>query len=173
MPIDFQSSIPSGLRDNYSRGKAGDFLRDHITEDTTLSFVSAYFTVHAHHALRDVLECVGSLRFLFGGASFIRNIEKERKESRQFKLGDQGIVLVNQLTQEKVARDCADWIRQKVEIRSFSLTNFLHGKMYHNINGKVSHYIPALMLMFPLPASRKSANFSPRFKLSLKPRATP
>ena len=30
-----------------------------------------------------------------------------------------------------MARECADWIRQKVEIRSVTQAGFLHGKMYH------------------------------------------
>ncbi|MCB1091846.1 MAG: hypothetical protein KDL87_09960, partial [Verrucomicrobiae bacterium] len=80
----------SGLRDNYSRGKAGDFLRATIAPGADLSFVSAYFTVHAYQALRDELESARKLRFLFGEPKFIRSIEKEGKQSRQFKLGDDG-----------------------------------------------------------------------------------
>jgi len=45
---DSNPSANSGLRDNHSRGKAGDFLRENITPGSVLSFVSAYFTVHAY-----------------------------------------------------------------------------------------------------------------------------
>jgi hypothetical protein len=34
----------TGLRDNHSRGKAGDFLKEKIAPCSALSFVSAYFT---------------------------------------------------------------------------------------------------------------------------------
>jgi hypothetical protein len=34
----------TGLRDNHSRGKAGDFLKEKIASGSALSFVSAYFT---------------------------------------------------------------------------------------------------------------------------------
>ena len=130
-------SPASGLRDNHSRGKAGDFLSENITPGSALSFVSAYFTVHAYQALRHELEAAAGLRFLFGEPSFIRSIEKEGKQSRQFKLGDQGLALTNQLSQKKLAKDCADWITHKVEIKSIVRAGFLHGKMYHIQDGKV------------------------------------
>jgi|GEM_PF-2096812 len=94
----------SGLRDNHSRGKAGDFLRENIVSGSELSFVSAYFTVHAYQALRDELESASKLRFLFGEPSFIRSIEKDGKQSRQFQLADQGLTLANQLSQKKLAQ---------------------------------------------------------------------
>ncbi len=121
-------SPASGLRDNHSRGKAGDFLSEHITPGSALSFVSAYFTVHAYQALRYELEAAAGLRFLFGEPSFIRSIEKEGKQSRQFKLGDQGLALTNQLSQKKLAKDCADWITGKVEIRSIVRAGFRNNK---------------------------------------------
>jgi SNF2 family DNA or RNA helicase len=129
----------SGLRDNHSRGKAGDFLREHIAPGAGLSFVSAYFTVHGYHALRDVLESAGSLRFLFGEPTFIHSIEKEGKQSRHFTLGETGLSLANQLAQKKNAKDCADWISRMVEIRSIVKAGFLHGKMYHIQDGNAAH----------------------------------
>jgi hypothetical protein len=131
----------SGLRDNHSRGKAGDFLKDNIREGCELSFVSAYFTVHAYHALRDNLESATGLRFLFGEPSFIRNIEEEGKQSRQFSLSDEGLAVANQLCQRKLARDCADWITRKVDVRSVVRAGFLHGKMYHIRDGRVESAI--------------------------------
>ena len=129
----------SGLRDNHSRGKAGDFLRENIVPGSELSFVSAYFTVHAYQAMRDELESASKLRFLFGEPSFIRSIEKDGKQSRQFQLADEGLALTNQLSQKKLAKDCADWITRMVEIKSIVRAGFLHGKMYHIQEGKVPH----------------------------------
>ncbi len=128
----------SGLRDNHTRGKAGDFLRAAIAPDSELSFVSAYFTVHAYQALRDELEGARKLRFLFGEPTFISSIEKDGKQSRQFKLSDSGLSVANQLSQKKLAKDCAAWISRMVEIRSIALAGFLHGKMYHVQDGKVA-----------------------------------
>lgn len=136
------TNTSSGLRDNHSRGKAEDFLRGSIVPGANLSFVLAYFTVHAYQALRDELESAGKLRFLFGEPSFIRSIEKEGKQSRQFKLGDHGLSVANQLSQKKLAKDCAEWISRMVEIKSIVRAGFLHGKMYHIQDGKVAQAIP-------------------------------
>ena len=125
----------SGIRDNYLHGKAGDFLRDVIVPDAELSFVSAYFTIHAYDALQNELEHASCLRFLFGEPRFVRSLDRENKQSRQYTLTEQGLSLGNQLMQRRLAKDCADWIRRKVEIRSVTRTGFLHGKLYHVLDG--------------------------------------
>lgn len=52
------SSAPtqSSLRDNHARGKAGDFVATHLELGSSLSVVSAYFTIHAYHALKAELD---------------------------------------------------------------------------------------------------------------------
>ncbi len=126
-------SDPTGLRDNHSRGSAGDFLKATIEQGSELSFVSAYFTVHAYAALKEPLEAADHLRFLFGEPSSVTSLEKDKKQARHFVLGNerQELTLGNQLTQKQVARECAAWIRNKVEIRSITRSGFLHGKLYH------------------------------------------
>ncbi len=127
----------SGIRDNYLHGRAGDFVREAITPEAKLSFVSAYFTVHAFDALREELERAGGLRFLFGEPLFVRRLDRENKQSRQYNLTEQGLTIGNQLVQRRLARDCADWIRRKVEIRSVTRSGFLHGKLYHIQDGRL------------------------------------
>lgn len=123
----------TGLRDNHSRGSAGDFLRENIEAGSELSFVSAYFTVHAYAALKEPLEAADHLRFLFGDPSSVTSLEKDKKQARSFVFGNknQELTLGNQLTQKQAARDCAGWIQDKVEIRSATRSAFLHGKLYH------------------------------------------
>jgi hypothetical protein len=132
-------SRPSGIRDNHSRGTAGEFLRSVILDETKLSFVSAFFTLNGFGALQDVLERAGKLRFLFGEPRFVRSLDPENKQSRAYLLTDRGLALTNQLEQRRLARMCADWIERKVEIRSVTRTGFLHGKMYHVQDGKVAN----------------------------------
>ena len=131
----------SGLKDNHRRGKVGDFLDDKICTGAELSFVSAYFTLHTYHALRDALERAGSLRFLFGEPRFVGAMDRDEKEAREFRLTEKGLSLGNQLAQKKLAQECADWIERKVEIRSVTRTGFLHGKMYHVQHGKGAHAV--------------------------------
>jgi len=48
MPADLSSAI----KDNQSRGKVGDFLKDKIQVGSKLSIVSAYFTIYAYEQLK-------------------------------------------------------------------------------------------------------------------------
>jgi SNF2 family DNA or RNA helicase len=129
----------SGIRDNVSRGKAGDFLRAHLGNETTLSVVSAYFTIHAYHALKSELDQISQLKFLFGDPQFINQLDKDSKESREFSLTDGQLKLSNQLTQGKLAKECAQWIEELAEIRTVNQAGLLHGKLYHIQNGAVDH----------------------------------
>ncbi len=125
-------SIPSGIRDNRSeRGCVAGFLREKIQEGSTLSIVSAYFTIYAYAALKDKLDRIDSLRFLFGEPRFIKSLDPEKTDKKAYKIEEGGLHLRNRLEQRRVARECAEWIQQKVEIRSVRQANLLHGKMYH------------------------------------------
>lgn len=113
------------------RGKVGNYLRDIIQSGSKLSFVSAYFTIYAYEAMREELESIDSLRFLFGEPRFINNLDPDRTDKKAFNIEDSALQLKNRLEQRRVAADCADWIRRKVEIRSVRYPGFLHGKLYH------------------------------------------
>ncbi len=124
--------MPSSLiRDNWpkgGRGSVGDFLKDCIKPDAALSIVSAYFTIHAYNHLKSQLNNIGGLRFLFGEPNFVLD---DSKTYRAAKVEKDAISLDNSIRQKGIARDCAEWIRAKVEIRSMVKPNFLHGKLYH------------------------------------------
>ncbi|MCL4871966.1 MAG: DEAD/DEAH box helicase family protein [Anaerolineae bacterium] len=121
----------SGIRDNLERGSVGEFLRDKIQPGSTLAIVSAYFTIYAYAALQSKLDGIEELRFLFGEPRFIRSLDPDRTESQAFEIVDNNLKLQNQLEQKRVARECADWITDKVQIRSIKQANLLHGKLYH------------------------------------------
>ena len=121
-------------------GTVADFLRDKIQDGSSLSIVSAYFTIYAFDKLRDELTSIKGLRFLFGEPSFI-HIDPDKTESKAFQLTEAGLKLQNYLPQKEVAKACADWIQEKVEIRSVRKSNFLHGKMYYIENDKTEDAI--------------------------------
>jgi len=94
--------------------------------------VSAYFTIYAYKELQQCLDTIAELRFLFGEPSFIRVLDPKKSEQAIVKLEQSALVpLSDRLQQNYVAKECADWIRDKVEIRSIKQSNLLHGKMYH------------------------------------------
>ncbi|MBN1877216.1 MAG: ATP-dependent helicase [Anaerolineae bacterium] len=120
----------SGIRDNLDRGTVAQFLRKKIAGGVDLSIVSAYFTIYAFAALKQELSGIHRLRFLFGEPRFIRRVAGAT-ERKAFDIEEQGLALQNRLRQRPLAKECAAWIEDKVEIRSIKQSNLLHGKLYH------------------------------------------
>lgn len=130
-----------GIRDNYSRGRVADFVIDKLAVGSELSVVSAYFTIYAYQALAARLDSIQRLRFLFGEPRFIATLDPDKNEKKSFRIEEDVLELANQLQQKEVARRCADWIRNKVEIRSVTKANLLHGKLYYINDGRRDHAI--------------------------------
>jgi len=126
----------SGIRDNRKYGTVGDFISLNVTPNSKLAFVSAYFTIYAYQQLKNRLDKIDHLRFLFGEPRFLASMDPNKTDKKQFEIEDNKLVisLANRLVQSKTARDCAEWIREKVEIKSMVKPNFLHGKLYHITN---------------------------------------
>jgi len=137
----FSSFETSGIRDNHHRGTIGDFLKEKIRQGSDLSFVSAYFTIYAYAALKEQLEPIHHLRFLFGEPRFIQSLDPDRTEKKTFRIEEDALLLANRLEQKRVARECADWLKRKVDVRSIIKPGFLHGKMYHMDNNGVQEAI--------------------------------
>ncbi len=122
-----------GIRDNYTNGSVGDFLKEVITSSSDISIVSAYFTIYAYNQLKDNLNGIDHLRFLFGEPTFIKSMDPDKVNAKDFKIEDDKLVIPieSKLTQKNIARECYDWMQEKTEIRSMVKPNFLHGKLYH------------------------------------------
>jgi SNF2 family DNA or RNA helicase len=131
----------SGLRDNYSRGNVADFLRSKIRTGSQLSIVSAYFTIYAYDALKTCLDNIEHLDFLFGEPSFISRLDPNRAQRKSFIADSDGLELANKLQQKRAARECAKWIEDKVEIKTITRSNLLHGKMYRVANAGIEDAI--------------------------------
>jgi SNF2 family DNA or RNA helicase len=131
----------SGIRDNHKRGVVADFLKSKIHSGSRLSVVSAYFTIYAYDALREHLDQIDHLDFLFGEPRFISSLDPDKTDKKSFKIEDEGLQLANRLEQKRVARDCAEWMRKKVDIKSIRHAQLLHGKMYHIANAGVEEAI--------------------------------
>lgn len=123
----------SAIRDNHSHGTVGDFLKQAISTNSDVSIVSAYFTIYAYYHLKNNLGCINKLRFLFGEPTFIKSMDPDKVNTRDFRIEDDKIAvsLESRLTQKPIAQECSEWIRTKTEIRSMVKPNFLHGKLYH------------------------------------------
>lgn len=104
-----------------------DDLAAIIAEGSRISIAAACFSIYAYQELREQLEKVESVRFIFTSPTFIR--EKTAKQQREFYIprltrernlygSEFEVKLRNELTQRAIAKECADWIRQKVQFRS-------------------------------------------------------
>ena len=114
------------------RRRMGDVLADRLTAGAELAIVSAYFTIYAFEALREALEGAGRTRFLYGEPRGVGEVDPAGGQARTFRLTDDGGVdLARTLAQKPLARACAAWIEDRVEIRTVERANFLHGKLYH------------------------------------------
>lgn len=131
----------SGIRDNHSRGTVADFLKEKIQDNSTLSIVSAYFTIHAYDALRESLDRIEHLNFLFGEPTFINRLDPDKTERKAFIIEADGLEPANTLRQKRIAEDCAEWIETKVDIKTVRQSNLLHGKLYHVATAGVEHAI--------------------------------
>ena len=121
----------TAIVDNTKR-RVGDFLRERIEAGSDLSIVSAYFTIYAYDALRETLESAGRTRFLHGEPGAVGVLDPGGDDAKAFRLDrDGGIELKRALAQKPLARACAAWIENQVEIRTIDRANFLHGKLYH------------------------------------------
>jgi hypothetical protein len=108
-----------------------EFLKEKLRNGTRLSVVSAYFTIYAYDKLKHLLNGIDHLDFLFGEPSFVNRLDPNKTEKKAFVINADGLELVNKLQQKRVAKECSEWIEQKVDIKTVKQSNLLHGKMYH------------------------------------------
>ncbi|MEE0137727.1 helicase-related protein [Fusobacterium ulcerans] len=129
--------------DNKTQGRVIDKLKEDLRTGTKVSIISAYFTIYAYEHLRKELGKIENLRLLFSEPTFIKdkkNINREFKLSGSYERGLAGdryeMSLKNELKQSEIAKECADWIRNKVEVRAYDEEYSLPQKMYLMENKK-------------------------------------
>lgn len=109
--------------------------------NSQISIAAASFSIYAYEALKEELEKVDCINFIFTSPTFYT--DKSEKQKREFYIpklnrerslfgSDFEIRLRNQLTQRAIARECADWIRRKARFK----TNITHGSMNTFLNIK-------------------------------------
>ena len=104
-----------------------DDLSVEIKQGSKLSIAAACFSIYAFQELKEQLSQIEELRFIFTSPTFVT--EKTKKERREFYIPrltrerslygtEFEVKLRNELTQKAIARECAEWIRQKVTFKS-------------------------------------------------------
>jgi len=107
----------------------GDDLKHELASRDRVDLSAATFSIHAFAALADQLQALDSFRFIFTGPSFATDGESGKAQHREFIIPPVmnrrdlagtpfEIRLRNKMTTRALARDCAEWIRQKGQFRS-------------------------------------------------------
>ncbi len=110
----------------------GDDLRKQVVAGSRLRIAASTFSIFAYAALREELERIDGLDFIFTSPSFVTDEATDPlpKTRREFfiphaKNGESTLYgsefeirLRNKLTQRAIARECAEWVRRKVRFRS-------------------------------------------------------
>lgn len=108
----------------------GDDLKRELTVASKVDIIASVFTIYAFETLKNELENVSELRFIFSSPVFaqkmLNGVDKKPKEfmiSEAFsKTSIYGtsfeLKLKNQLTQKAIARECAEWIRSKARFKT-------------------------------------------------------
>ena len=127
-----------------------DDLAIEIKKGSKVSIAASCFSIYAFQELKKELQGIDELRFIFTSPTF--TTEKAKKEEREFYIPrlnrelslyvtEFEIKLRNELTQKAIAKECAEWIRQKVTFKSNVTNEYMMGfinlddKNYMPING--------------------------------------
>lgn len=124
-----------------------DNLNNTLKAGSRVSIAAACFSIYAYRELKEQLENIDELRFIFTSPTFIQ--EKTPKTSREFYIPrlsreksiygtEFEIKLRNEMTQKAIAKECAEWIKEKVTFRS----NITQENMMGFMNVDESTYMP-------------------------------
>ena len=123
------------LLDNKKNGKVGDTLRDNLQAGSSLAIITGLFSIYGFDALKKELNRVEQVRLLF---SKIQNVPGDSLSfpglngdvfERRFK---------NQLNQHQIAKECADWLIKKAEIKRVNNPYSVNQNLFHVQKGQSS-----------------------------------
>ncbi len=118
-------------------------IKDSVKKGSKLSVISALFSMYAYDAIKEDLDKIDNMRFIYTKPSFLREKNKEAREyyidNNNIFGNDYEIKLKNEMTQGSVSRDFSRWISEKLEIKSFKIPNEAQLRMICVDNGDNSN----------------------------------
>lgn len=134
--------IPKIL-DNKRNGKVCDELKENLGTGSKLSVISAYFTIYAFEAMKAELAKIDSMRFIFTEPTFVK---KDKDLTREFYIerlarekavggNEFEVKLRNEMRQAAIAKECAEWLENKVKIKSLRRANSAQPRLLYIDNG--------------------------------------
>ena len=133
----------------------GDDLKKEIKSGAKIKMVASYFSIYAFEVLKDELSNISELQFIFPNPTFVQQGVKDniKKETREYYIPKRlrenslygtefEIRLRNQLTQKVIAKECAAWVRDKVQFKSNITEGGLQNFIYVENTDKKAIYFP-------------------------------
>lgn len=123
------------LIDNIT-ARVRDDLEQTITKKSRLRIAAACFSIYAYEELKKSLIGIEELKFIFTSPAFTTDkVEKSKREfyiprlTREQNLygTEFEVRLRNELTQKAIAKECAEWIKQKVTFKSNTTNQVVPG----------------------------------------------
>ena len=109
--------------------KMGDDLKNEIKNHSKIQICASIFSMYGYQALKNELEKIDSLNFIFTNPTFVSDSENQ-KEVRQFELDLKSnreksingtefeVRLKNELNSKAIAKECSDWVKRKAQFKS-------------------------------------------------------
>jgi hypothetical protein len=128
-----------------------DDLEETITKGSKLRIAAACFSIYAYEELKKSLSGIDELQFIFTSPTFVT--EKAEKSKREFYIPrmtreqnlygtEFEIRLRNELTQRAIAKECAEWIKQKAIFKSNTSNQVVPGFLNVLTDDKQYTYTP-------------------------------
>ena len=133
--------------------KFGDDLKEEIKAGDKCNIASAVFSMYSYQELKKQLGSIEEFNFIFTNPTFIKE-KKEQKQERLFELNNYKrekslvgsefeIKLKNKLNGKAIAKECANWIKEKARFKSNINNNPI--QKFMNINDRVSKDVDELI----------------------------
>ena len=110
--------------------KVVDELKAELHKGSKISVISAYFTIYAYAELKKELSKVENMRFIFTEPTFVHKNQKlireyyiEHNPEKKISGNEFEIKLRNEMKQAAIAKECAQWLEKKAEIKSLRQAN--------------------------------------------------
>ncbi|HEM3617936.1 TPA: DEAD/DEAH box helicase family protein [Streptococcus suis] len=120
---------PPKVLDN-KKYRVVDELKEELNKGSKLSVISAYFTIYAYAELKKELSKIDKMRFIFTEPTFVHKDQElireyyiERNPEKKMSGNEFEIKLRNEMKQAAIAKECAQWLEKKAEIKSLRQAN--------------------------------------------------
>ncbi|AEF85034.1 helicase domain/SNF2 family domain protein [Treponema primitia ZAS-2] len=123
-----------------------DKLLGEIKQETKISIVASCFSIYAFEVLKKQFDTIAELRFIFSSPAFTASppdsdtqqlMREKDLAGTEFEFG-----LRNKLTQAAIAKECSEWIKNKVKFYSNTTRENMPGFMVFENGESSSSYTP-------------------------------